>query len=111
MAKYCISSATALFELACQAGLPVVDTTQDQIDGYTFWELALPAGPEDLYGEGEHGEIYITVVGYTDGYELTVDTRVLRVGGTRGELQTALQWLAGAPPEVICGGGTPPLAA
>ena len=111
MAKYCISSATALFELACQAGLPVIDTTQDQIDRYTVWEVALPTDPKDPYNDRGRGETYITVVQHAGGFELTVDQRVLRVGGTREELQTALQWLAGAPPEVICGGGTPPLAA
>ena len=46
-----------------------------------------------------------------DGYELTVGPRVLRVGGTRGELQTALQWLASVRPQVIAGGRTEPVAA
>ena len=109
MAEYCIYSEDTLFQLACEAGLPVVDADKCRIDRHTFWELAVANDFE--HADPGQGEIYITVMGYAGGYELTIGERVLRVGGTREELQTALQWLAGAPPEVICGGGTPPLAA
>ena len=118
MAKYCISSAAALLNLVCEAGLPAQDASKGRIDGHVVWEVALSADPEDLFGE--RGEIAVTLVRCNGGYELTAnyydltddgyvpsdDPRLLRVGGTRRELQTALQRLVGLKPRVIDGGRT-----
>lgn len=115
MAKYRISE-NRLMDLACEAGLPAIDADKERIGGRLVWEVALPADPEDLYGED--GEIHVTLVDFPGGYELTAyyydlrdggfeplgDPRLLRVGGTRTELQTALQRLVGLRPQVIEGG-------
>ena len=117
MAKYHISSAAALLNLVCEAGLPAQDASKVRIAGHIVWEVALSADPEDLFGE--RGEIAVTLVRCNGGYELTAhyydlagggcepsgDPRLLRVGGTRRELQTALQRLVGLKPRVIDGGG------
>ena len=116
MAKYHITSASALIILACEAGLPALDAGKERIGGHRVWEVALSADPQDLFGED--GEIQVTLVGCTGGYELTAcnydlatgdlepvgEPRLLRVGGTRREIQTALRQLVGLKPEVIEGG-------
>ena len=108
MAEYCIYSEDTLFQLVCEAELPVIDADKRRIDRHTFSELAVANDFE--HADPGQGEVYITVMGYAGGYELTIGERVLRVGGTRGELQTALQWLVGLQPQIITGGGTEPAA-
>ena len=116
MAKYHISSATALLNLVCEAGLPGLDANKERVGGHVVWEVALSADPEDPYGED--GEIHVTLVGCAGGYELTARTydltagdlepvdepRLLRVGGTRNDIQTALHTLVGLKPRLISGG-------
>ena len=109
MAKYRISECK-LVDLACEAGLPTIEVLRERIDGRIVWELALPDDPEGLHGDHVIGKINLTIVRHAGGFELTSGTRVLRVGRTQAELQTALQCLAGLRPNAIEGGAAPPLA-